>query len=263
MSSINRQLDKFWYTLSYEEKETVNQTGIDWEHPRTTTNQKIAALKVLSERNKEAEKRTHDSKLKHDLTDKILDRIEGIARESSERKTEAYLFVEAERNRLIRSMEIEKLKAFSNIERDKLTILERMIGEMVTKSKEIQYEPSSGEIKELTEGEQNRNLHIEVPTMGNCIVGGDGLQSVVLTRIRQDGETIQQCTVAHAAHTRNMIPLQIFSQDKLKQAGCPLHDSRDIRHQIVGVRWFYIKERCYLADGHEHRIGEIKTSLME
>ena len=78
MSSIKKQLDQFWTTLSDKEKNLIRQTGVNWLHPRTTVNQKIAALQALSDRLKDDNKWIRKTEHEQAITDKILDRMEGI-----------------------------------------------------------------------------------------------------------------------------------------------------------------------------------------
>jgi hypothetical protein len=258
-----RDLDSFWNSLSEDEKAMIGWTGIDWENPRTTVQQKIAAIKVAAERVKstikEADERRNtdeawqkQAELKHSLMNQFLGGLTGIMRDHSQRTTTAYIQVETERTRAMVAIEAEKMRMMDGLARE-------MLGPILSKLLQPPSPSPSAEQtqKQLPQPKQeapSNPIQISVPTYGNCVVGGERLPSAVLTYQKQDGCFYQKCMIAYHAHTRNILPFQIFSNDKLEQAGCPLSTSRNISRRTPGLRVLLRKDICRLADGEEHSI---------
>jgi hypothetical protein len=258
-----RDLEKFWNSLSEDERASIRATGIDWENPRTSVQQKIAAIKVAAERINSSikasdERRKSDedwhrqSELKHSLMDQFLGGMSSAMRDQSQRMTSAYIQVETERTRAMIGIEAEKMKMMDSLARE-------MLGPILSKLLQPPSPSPSAEQtqKQLPQPKQeapSNPIQISVPTYGNCVVGGERLPSAVLTYQKQDGCFYQKCMIAYHAHTRNILPFQIFSNDKLEQAGCPLSTSRNISRRTPGLKVLLRKETCQLADGEERAI---------
>jgi hypothetical protein len=257
-----RDLDRFWNSLSEDEKAVIRATGIDWENPRTTVQQKIAAIKVAAERVKTLISETDERRktdeawdrqvnLQQDLMKEFLGGLTGMMRDHSQRTTSAYIQVETERTRAMLAVEAEKMKMLDALAREMLgPILSKLLQSPSTSPSAEQTQ------KQLPQPQQmvsSNLIQLSAPTYGNCVVGGDRLPSAVLT-FERDGRFHQKCVIAYYAHTRNILPFQIFSNDKLEQAGCPLPTSRDISRRIPGLRVLLRKDICKLADGEEHTI---------
>ena len=245
--SIERELDSFWQSLSEAEREKIRETGIDWEDADTSTLVKLAALKTTSDTLKDQAEWSREKALRYDLLNQTLDKMEKVQRETTQMQVDAYREIEGERTRVTAETTREMLGAFYDL---------------FEKARAQGGYEAVEEPKQLPAGEP-KAIQGALPVTANCVVGGETLPNCVFTYQKDDGEFYQRCLVAYYAHTRNMIPLQIVSEDKLRQSGCPLFKSREISRQIPGVRWLFKKSICKLADGQEHRLGEYRTSIME
>jgi len=279
----DRILVAFWDSLSDEERALISDYGVDWTNPRTKPFEKQSAmLTFLHEANTDAYwTRINDMQNKElDTRERIADRnIESAERTSfltsqinaaaylSGKKAEINAFVSVESNRTDKMVQVyrERTEALENLARD---ALQQYFGAFQQAQAQGGYRITGSHGNyQLASGNEPHAMHV---TVGQCVMGQETLTDAVLYSVKDDGNIHEMCKIARAAHTRNRGLLQMFSEDKLKNAKCPLYGSRDLWRQIVdGVAgqtlggFITNPGKCYLSDGLWHIVGEQKISWLQ